>query len=84
MKVYMKPIEMIAAFSCEGKSRPYRFKLPDTEKVIKVGRIDYTQEEKLAGNRMFVYRCRSIIDGAEKIYELKYELNTCKWFLFKM
>lgn len=75
---------MIAVFNCEGKSRPYRFKMPGTECVIKVDRVDYSQEEKLAGNKMLVFRCRSIIDGTERIYELKYELGTCKWYLFKM
>lgn len=84
MKVYMKPLDMIAAFNPEGKARPYRFKLPGTETIVKIDRVDFSEEEKLAGNRMKVFRCRSIINGAEKIYELKYELNTCKWFLFKM
>jgi len=32
----MKLIEMIAVFSCEGKSRPYRFKMPVTEHAKKL------------------------------------------------
>jgi hypothetical protein len=41
-------------------------------------------KEKLAGNEMLVYRCESSIDGIEKVYELKFEIKSCKWMLFKI
>lgn len=53
-------------------------------KVIKVDQVIFAQEEKLAGNRMIIYRCKSKINNLEKIYELKYEIDTCKWFLYKI
>lgn len=84
MKVLMKPIEMIASFNIEGKLRPARYRLVEENVVIKIDRIDYIEEEKLAGNKMYIYRCTSIVGGAEKVYELKYEIGTCKWFLYKM
>lgn len=84
IKVYMKPLEMIATFKPNGYAEPYRFKLPGTDIVVRVDRVDFSEEEKLAGNRMILYRCRSIIEGIEKIYEIKYEIGTMKWFLFKM
>lgn len=87
MKVFMRAIEVIAWFNYKGKLTPIKFQMlsEDNEKLtIKVDQIQFQEEEKLAGNRMFIYRCQSTIEGVEKIYELKYEINTCKWFLYKM
>lgn len=87
MKVLMKPIEMIAWFTKDGSPTPLRCKLVDENMeniVIKIDKILYKEEEKIAGNRMLVYRCESIINDSLRIFELKYELATCKWFLFKM
>lgn len=87
MKVVMKPIEMIAFFAKEGILTPIRYRFLNEEEhytVIKVDRVIHRTEEKIAGNPMINYRCQSVIEGFEKIYELKYEIKTCKWFLFKI
>lgn len=87
MKVLMEPIEMIAWFTKDGKPHPIKYKLANAEKediTIKVDKIITREEEKLAGNRMIIFKCQSILDGIKRIYELKYELSTCKWYLFKM
>lgn len=82
MKVLMKPIEMIAWFDLAGVPRPVRFRL-DGE-VYMVHQVCNISEEKLAGNRMKIYRCQSEIGGQLKLFELKFELQTCIWFLYKM
>ena len=82
MKIVMKPIEMIAWFSKDGITTPVRYKLDG--KVIKVEQVTSRSEEKLAGNRMIIYRCQSEINGELRPFELKYELQTCKWYLFKI
>lgn len=86
MKVLMKPIEMIVCFTHEGIPNPIKYKMATEEQfnIIKVDKILSREEEKLAGNRMILYKCQSVIDGVEKLYEIKYELNTCKWYLYKM
>ncbi|MDX9917401.1 MAG: hypothetical protein RBT15_05220 [Gudongella sp.] len=87
MKVLMKPIEMIAWFNDKDYPVPLRFRLDDENKerqVIKVGRVFSYEEERLAGNRMVVYRCEGIVGDQQKMFELKYEISTCKWFLFKI
>ena len=86
MKIRMEPIEMIAWFTQEGLPHPLRYRLPGDHSpvIIRVDRVLYRNEEKLAGNRMLIFRCQSVIRGVERLYELKYELNTCKWFLYKM
>ena len=81
MKVYMRPVEMLAWFNEEGP-HPLKFKLND--KVIKVEQILSSTQERLAGNRMVVYKCQSEMNGELKPFELKFEMQTCKWFLFKI
>ncbi|WP_206812981.1 hypothetical protein [Paradesulfitobacterium ferrireducens] len=82
MKILMKPIEMIAWFNCDGLLRPIRFRV-DGE-VIRVEQVCHITEEKLAGNKMKIYRCQSEIEGQLRPFELKYEVQTSRWFLFKM
>jgi len=82
MKVIMKPIEMIAWFTKDGAPKPIRYKVDDV--VVKVQQVISKSEEKLAGNRMIVFRCQSEINGVLRPFELKYEVGTCKWYLFKM
>ena len=88
MKVVMKEIEMIAWFAKDGTVHPIRYRIlgPDGSNIsIKINRIIYRKEEKLAGNKMVVFACQSIFDsGVEKRYELKYEIGTCKWYLYKI
>lgn len=87
VRLLMQPIEMIAWFTQEGIPNPIRYKLSSGDAasiVVKVGRVVTRSEEKLAGNRMLIFRCQSEINGLLKLYELKYELNTCKWYLHKL
>jgi hypothetical protein len=87
MKVIAKPIDMIAWFEKEGKIHPIRFRIIDeagNEQVIKIQRIFKVEKEKTAGNVMYKYTCQSVINGTEKRYEIKYELDTCQWMLFKI
>lgn len=87
MKILMQPIEMIAWFTLEGAPNPLRYKMISDDAsnvVVKVDRVVTRSEEKLAGNRMIIFRCQSEINGFLKLFELKYELNTCKWYLYKI
>ncbi len=92
MKIVMKPIEMISWSKIDGSITPLRFRLKEENKedpqasttVVKVNNIVLKKEEKLAGKRTVIYRCQSMMDDREKVYELKYELETCRWFLYKV
>lgn len=79
MKVLNEPIDMIAVFEKEtGKIKPFKFKYNDLP--IKVQKVNKIYEEKLAGNKRRVFVCTH---NGKDIYELKYELDSCKWYLFK-
>jgi len=87
LKVVAKPIEMVAWFTIDGCPNPVRFRVESEDNsscVIKVDRVIHRNIEKIAGNHMIVLRCQSIINGVETVYELKYELLTCKWMLYKI
>ena len=87
MKLSAKPVEMVAHTNEKGEIRPYRFrvKLGDgPEQVLKVDKVIFKQIEKLAGNPMILYKCQSLDGEDTRCFDLKYELNTCRWILFRM
>jgi len=78
---------MIVWFNEDGTPHPVRFNMSlhdESNITIRIDRVIHKQEEKLAGNHMLVFTCQSVINNIEKIYEIKYELRTCKWYLYKM
>lgn len=87
MKVVAKPIEVISVMDIKGVITPLRLRIirdDESLQVIKVDKVISRKQEKLAGNFMTVFTCKSLIENVEKIYEIKYELGTCKWILFKI
>lgn len=85
MKVVAKPIQMVAWFDEDG-IHPTRFQIEgkDGKVVVKIGKVVKKGSEKLAGNPMLVFTCESEINGQLKPYEIKYEISTMKWILFKI
>ena len=87
MKIIAKPIEMVSWTDINGNMHPVRFKIANNDEtisVIKIDKIVSVDKEKLAGNHMLVYKCQSVIKGTERLFEIKYELNSCKWMLWKL
>jgi len=87
MKVLALPIEVVSYTDDKGSVRPIRFRMQindEAMKVVKIDRVLFKDTEKLAGNVMIVYKCQSQIDNVLKQFEIKYELNTCKWMLYKI
>jgi hypothetical protein len=87
MKVIAKAIEVISYTDNKGELRPLRFRLEmedESVKVIKIDKVIAKETEKLAGNYMMVFKCQSLIDNVVRLFEIKYEMQTCKWMLFKI
>lgn len=87
MKVVAKPIDIVSWTDKTGAINPVRFRITNEdegETVIKVDRVITHGLERLNGNKMYLYRCQSRINGVEKIFELRYEVSTCKWMLWKI
>jgi hypothetical protein len=87
MKVVAKPIEVVSYTDSKGDIRPIKIRIQNEEEgttVIKVDKVLHKDKEKLAGNPMLIFRCQSIIDEVERQFELKYDLQSCRWMLFKI
>lgn len=87
MKILAMPIEAAAWFKLKEKPQPVKFRYKDEEGMvhqIKVDQIQFVEEIKIAGIKAYVYRCQSQVGGMEKLYELKYLVNDCRWELYKM
>lgn len=87
MRIIAKPIEVVSYTNDRGDIRPLRFRLQmedETIKVIKVDKVIVKETEKLAGNIMLVFKCQSLIDDVMKLFEIKYDLKTCRWMLYKI
>ncbi|CAH2213189.1 conserved protein of unknown function [Tepidibacter aestuarii] len=87
LKIIRKPAEMICYFTKEGIPNPIKFSIigeDDSWVNIKVDRVITRDIDKRAGNRIYIFQCQSNINGIEKIYELRYVLENCKWELFKI
>ncbi|MFT5875303.1 MAG: hypothetical protein ACI8WT_004286 [Clostridium sp.] len=87
MKIVVKPIEVVVWTDVKGNIHPVRFKITNDDEsnsVVKIDKVISVDKEKLAGNEMLVFKCQSIVNGADKLYEIKYELSSCRWILFKI
>ncbi len=77
---------MIFVSTTAGKLTPIKFKLPTDkgEMIIKIDKIIKSQEENISGSNIITYVCQSTINKEERLFELRYEIRSCRWFLFKM
>jgi hypothetical protein len=86
MKILAIPIHIICSFDAEGNVKPRRCKVEGENgaKVFNIDRILKRETEKLAGNPMLLFTCESVIEGQMWNYQLKYEIFTNKWMLFRI
>lgn len=87
MKTIRKPIEMISWTEIDGSIHPLRFKIEchDGEKqMYKVNRVFTKKLDRIAGNLTYKFDCEVNINALMKLCEIRYEVETCKWVLFKI
>jgi len=87
MKVLALPIEMASYTDNKGNIKPIRFRMQINDEpmqVIKIDKVIVKDTEKFAGNVMLVYKCQSLIDDVMKLFEIKYEISTSRWILYKI
>ena len=78
MKIINQAIKVMAIFQTNGKIEPLKFRLDD--KVVHIEKIMKTYEEKIVGNKRIIFVC---LHNGKDIYELKYEIDSKIWYLFK-
>lgn len=87
MKVINKVVECVASFDSKGKIRPERIRLTDDEgeyQVIIIDKIMKNEHVKYEGQLYVMFVCTGIINGVEKIFELRYIKMDVKWILWKI
>ena len=87
MKVIAKEVDMIACFTRGGDIKPIRFKLIDEEeceKVIKINQVITKKLSKMAGMHTYIFNCFVLLNEIQMLCEIRYEIDTCKWMLFKI
>lgn len=78
MKVANENITVLASFERDGKITPLRFKREDGI-TIQIDKIIKIHEELPLGRKRIVYTC---LQNNKDKYELKFEVETQKWYLF--
>jgi hypothetical protein len=89
MKTVNKEIDCICNFDKEGKQRPVRIRLKDENEsyqVIDIDKLLHMEEEKIGGTKDKVrkFRCECVINGVKRIIELKYDLPSMCWLLYRI
>lgn len=87
MKTLAKPIEVISWTEEDGEIRPLRFRMLNEEgerSVHKIRKIYSSEMDRIAGNKVYKFNCELHINGRSRLCEIRYDLDTCKWNLFKM
>lgn len=78
MKITNQPVKVMAVFYPDGKIEPLKFRLDDI--VVNIEKVIKINEEKIVGNDRIIFVCQH---NGKDIYELKYELKSKIWYLFK-
>ena len=86
MKIVNKPIEMIAHNKPDGSIRPLRFRLQEEDelRVIKINKVFTSSIGKIGGNLVYMFKCMIEVNGITHMCEIRYDLMTTKWLLYKM
>ncbi len=88
MKRVMREIDVIAWFDNEGNITPLKFKLPsegEAEAIsIKIDQVIHKTMERFTGKTMIVFECQTMIEESLRRYQIKYEVEKQKWFLYKI
>lgn len=70
-----------------GTIRPLKFKIcaPDgSHKVYEVLQIYTSDLSTIAGIQVYRFNCEIAINALSKLCEIRYDLDACRWVLFKI
>jgi hypothetical protein len=87
VKIYDKPIDVIDRINVKGEHTPLKFRVMDEEgayKSFKIESILCKDELKIRGQRVLVFECTTIINDVVMPLQLRFNVTSCKWVLFKI
>ena len=75
-----------AAAHIPHQLQPLRFRFEDSEHqlhTVHITEIIDSRFVEYVGIETFVFLCKALLEGAEKLYELRYTVRTHRWTLFR-
>lgn len=87
MRILAKQIDVLVVTDSSGNMSPLRFKAKTKDEediIIKIDKIESKEFEKTTSNIMLLYKCKGIVNNKARDFELKFEIKSCKWMLWKM
>lgn len=84
--IHSKEIDMICQISPDGAPRPIKFRVEEDRELstVVIDKVLSVELEKIAGTKMYVYKCRACIGNMERYFTIKYSLEECRWLLYKI
>lgn len=80
-------IEMISVCGTDGKLTPLRFRMEDESQCLRTVAITQVVCMKViqyAGIDAIQYLCKAMLDGRERLFELRYTIATHRWSVFRV
>ena len=81
------PIEMICVCGADGKLTPLRFRMEDEEhclQTVAISQVLCSKPIQYVGIDAIQYLCKAKSGEQERLFELRYTLNTHIWTLFRV
>ena len=80
------PVQVLSSCNTDGQLQPLRFRFEDSEHqlhTVHITEIIDSRFVEYVGIETFVFLCKALLEGAEKLYELRYTVRTHRWTLFR-
>jgi molybdate-binding protein len=87
LKVVSKAIDCVVYFDLKGKPRPLKFRYLNEEEfyvVVKVDKVIHQELQTFTGAKTWLFQCQSMINGTAKAYEIKFEILSRRWLLYRI
>lgn len=86
MQVILRPVEMVAAFRRNGQLSPLRFRLLTDRgyETIQIHGVQRVRREKAGLRLLDIFTCTAKVAGYDRLLELKYEVESGEWSLYRM
>ena len=86
MNIVDKSVQVVTKTDGAGIVKPLRFFITDDEsgEVINVERLVRRDKEKIGGDYNYTFTCEIIKDNTKMLCDLRLNLSTNEWILYRM
>lgn len=80
-------VEMISHCGTDGELKPLRFRMENEEQsliTVSISQVVCAKPIQYAGVDAIQYLCKAVVEGRERLFELRYTVRTHQWTLFQM